>query len=277
MFAATTSPWYLPVVVSGQMPGDVADRPEPVTGAQVRVDGDPVAVGLDADGLEPDAVDPRMPARRDEETVARQLGCRRRRSGRSRRRRGAPRVALHAEHELDAVTAQDLAERLAQRCRLVRQQVVRRGRRARPRLRVDARPAPSRRRRDPHRGRAAGAGPRSSRSPPGSSTRRPARADPGSAAAIGSAPVATTTWSAVWRTPPTSTTPVPASRPSPRSRSMPRSVSHCSAPASVWFDTMKSRQASAAATSTSRSRPRRSPRGRPRPGRSSVFDGMHAQ
>ena len=49
-----------------------------------------------------------------------------------------------------------------------------------------------------------------------SSSRRP-----GTGGTIGSAPVARTTCSAVWRTPSTSTTPVPASRPLPRSRSMP--------------------------------------------------------
>ena len=46
-----------------------------------------------------------------------------------------------------------------------------------------------------------------------------------------SEPVATTTCSAVWATPSTSTTPVPARRPTPRSRSMPRLASQCS-----WFD-----------------------------------------
>jgi hypothetical protein len=41
----------------------------------------------------------------------------------------------------------------------------------------------------------------------------------------GSAPVATTTWSAVWRWPSTSTTPLPASLPLPRISSMPLSAS----------------------------------------------------
>ena len=49
-----------------------------------------------------------------------------------------------------------------------------------------------------------------------SSSRRP-----GTGGTTGSAPFARTTWSAVWRTPSTSTTPGPASRPVPRSRSMP--------------------------------------------------------
>ncbi len=66
---------------------------------------------------------------------------------------------------------------------------------------------------------------------------------PGIGGITGSAPLARTTWSAVWRTPSTSTTPRPASRPVPRSRSMPLSASHCAAPASVWSETMKSRHA----------------------------------
>ena len=44
---------------------------------------------------------------------------------------------------------------------------------------------------------------------------------PGIGGMNGSAPLASTTCSAVWCSPPTSTTPVPASRPLPRSRSMP--------------------------------------------------------
>ena len=42
-------------------------------------------------------------------------------------------------------------------------------------------------------------------------------AQPGTGGMIASAPYASTTWSAVWRTPSTSTAPVPASRPLPRS------------------------------------------------------------
>jgi hypothetical protein len=57
--------------------------------------------------------------------------------------------------------------------------------------------------------------------------------------------------SAVWRTPSTSTAPGPASRPVPRSTSMPLSSSQRTALVSVCFDTMKSRQWSAASTSTS--------------------------
>ena len=79
-----------------------------------------------------------------------------------------------------------------------------------------------------------------------SSSRRP-----GTGGTTGSAPFARTIWSAVWRTPSTSTTPGPASRPVPRSRPMPLSASQRSCPASEWSETMKSRQARAASTSTS--------------------------
>ena len=105
-----------------------------------------------------------------------------------------------------------------------------------------------------------------------SSSRRP-----GTGGTIGSAPVATTTCRAVCRVPSTSTAPGPASRPLPRSRSMPRSVSHFSALASVWFETMKSRHASAAATSTCALAAASFASWTASPGRSSVFDGMHAQ
>ena len=57
-------------------------------------------------------------------------------------------------------------------------------------------------------------------------------ASPGTGGRIGSEPVATTTFSAVWRTPSTSTTPVPASLPVPRSRSIPRLANQRSWPAS---------------------------------------------
>ncbi len=58
---------------------------------------------------------------------------------------------------------------------------------------------------------------------------------------------------------------------------MPWSVSHCSALASVWFDTMKSRHASAAATSTCAFPAASLASCTASPGRSRVFDGMHAQ
>ena len=90
----------------------------------MRVDRDAVRVGLDADRLQADAVDARAPAGRDEQAVAAQLApvveledvvvaARAARAGR-----------VHAEHELDAVAAQDLAERLAQRRGLAREHVL---------------------------------------------------------------------------------------------------------------------------------------------------------
>ena len=55
---------------------------------------------------------------------------------------------------------------------------------------------------------------------------------PGMGGTTGSAPLASTTWSAVWRTPSTSTTPGPASLPVPRRRSMPRPANHFTWPES---------------------------------------------
>ena len=54
-------------------PVDVADRPQALTGAQVRVDRDPVRVGLDADRLEADLADARAASGRHEHMVAAQL------------------------------------------------------------------------------------------------------------------------------------------------------------------------------------------------------------
>ena len=58
---------------------------------------------------------------------------------------------------------------------------------------------------------------------------------------------------------------------------MPRSVSHVSALASVWFETMKSRHASAASTSTCALPAASFAACAASPGRRSVFDGMQAQ
>jgi hypothetical protein len=61
----------------GQRPdaGDVADRPQSLARTHLRVDWDPVHVGLDADGLEPDAVDVRAAAGGNEQLVAAQLAA----------------------------------------------------------------------------------------------------------------------------------------------------------------------------------------------------------
>ena len=55
---------------------------------------------------------------------------------------------------------------------------------------------------------------------------------PGIGGTNASAPLASTTWSAVYRVPLTSTAPGPASRPVPRSSAMSLSASHSSCPAS---------------------------------------------
>src|SRR5205085_9394929 len=59
----------------GQRPdaGHVADRPQPLAEREALVHGEAARAGLDADGLEPDALDPRPPARRDEQAIAAQL------------------------------------------------------------------------------------------------------------------------------------------------------------------------------------------------------------
>ena len=108
----------------GQRPdtGDVADRPQPLAGAHVRVDGDPVGVGLDADGLEADPLDARAPAGGHQQVVTAQLRVPELEheflalSTRRARRR--------AEGELDAVAAQVLAQRLTERRRLARKDML---------------------------------------------------------------------------------------------------------------------------------------------------------
>ena len=123
----------------GQRPdaGDVADRPQPLADAQLRVDRDAVRVGLDADGLEPDAVDARAPAGRDQQAVAAQLAP-------VVERQDvvvafAPRGGrLDAEDDLDAVAAQRVGERLAERRGLAGEQVLGPVARASPRRRDGA-------------------------------------------------------------------------------------------------------------------------------------------
>ena len=108
----------LPLVLAdvGQRPepGDVADRPEVLRHAQVCVDRDAVGVRLDADGVEAEPLDPRPSPGGDQQPVAAQL----------------PAVVEHhdvvlavapgrghadGQRELDALTAQDLAQRLTER------------------------------------------------------------------------------------------------------------------------------------------------------------------
>jgi hypothetical protein len=52
---------------------DVANGPQTLGRAQVRVDGDPVGVRLDADRLQTEPADARAAAGRDEQAVAAQL------------------------------------------------------------------------------------------------------------------------------------------------------------------------------------------------------------
>ena len=99
----------------GQQPhaGDVADGPQALPGAQVRVDREAVRAGLDADRLQ--AVGhPRAPAGGHEQVVAAQLAAVL--EGQDIVLALAPGGGgVHAQVELDAVSPQRLAEGLAQR------------------------------------------------------------------------------------------------------------------------------------------------------------------
>jgi hypothetical protein len=122
MLAATTSPWYLPVCVSGQMPA-MSPMVQPLAGAQLRVNRDALGVGLDADRLEADVIHVRAPAGSDEQAVAAQLATVVELDDVSLTPapgRGRP----SGDDDLEAVPAQDLAERLAQGRRLTREQVL---------------------------------------------------------------------------------------------------------------------------------------------------------
>ena len=122
MFAATTRPWYLPTWVSCQMPvtSPIAHSRSPAR--RCASTGTPWGSGLDADRLQADPLDARAPAGGDEQPVAAQLAAVVElehvvvavapRGGR-----------LHAECELDPVAAQHLAERLAERRGLAREHV----------------------------------------------------------------------------------------------------------------------------------------------------------
>ena len=99
----------------GQRPdaGDVADRPQARAGAQVCVDRNAAGVGDDADRLEADPVHARASAGGDEQTIAAQLAA-------VTQLQDVVPVAsrgghVRAEHELDPVAPEGLAERLAER------------------------------------------------------------------------------------------------------------------------------------------------------------------
>ena len=260
----------------GQRPdaGDVSDRPQPLADAQVRVDRDPVRVGLDADGLQTDPLDPRPPAGRDEQPVAAQLAASRA-SGRSRHRRAAlPSTWAPRMSSMPSGAAPRRARRRA----------------ARPRERARARPldddtsAPKR--------WMACASSTPAAPPPSTSRRRGnvlhAGRLPGAPDALELAQAADRRHERIGSGRDDDVSrgvahavdlddPDPASRPLPRIRSMPRVVSHFSCPASDQLETMKSRQASAASTSTSAVAAASRAPCTASPGRSSVLDGMHAQ
>jgi len=109
----------------GQRPdaGDVADRPQALARTQLRVDRDPAAVGLDANGLQADPGNARAPAGGDEQAVAAQLAAileledvvltlAPRRGG------------VDAKEQLDAVATQDFGHGFPQRCGLAGEDVL---------------------------------------------------------------------------------------------------------------------------------------------------------
>ena len=112
------SPWYLPVVVNGQMPvtSPIAQSPSPARRC--------ASTGIPWPSAAMPTVSSPMPSTADGDRSRRAGGHpaargRRRSRGRSRRRHARACGRVHAEHQLDAVAAQDVAERLAQRCGLV--------------------------------------------------------------------------------------------------------------------------------------------------------------
>ena len=175
---------------------DVADRPQPLARAHVRVDRDSVGVRGDADGLEPDPLDTRAPSGRHEQMITAQLPSILQSQDEVLALAGR-RDRLHPEHELDSVPTQRLAQRLAQGRRLPRRARARPPRRAPPHRPDDARPVRARHRPAHLRARPAVWARPSSRSPRSCPRRRRALAGRGLAGRTRSAPLARTTWSAV--------------------------------------------------------------------------------
>src|SRR5262249_42148882 len=104
-------------------PRHIADRPQALARAQVLIDRHAAAVRVDADGLQPDALHARGAAGRDEQLVPPPL------AGLVERDDLVLAVPPHARRadaqlELDAVAAQDLAERLAERSGLAGQHAL---------------------------------------------------------------------------------------------------------------------------------------------------------
>ena len=231
MFAATTSPSYSPTWVSGQMPvtSPIAQSRSPARSAIVHPDA--TGVGLDPDGLQADPADPGAPAGGHQQPVTAQFravverqdvvvpvpsrgagvhpqDAARPRPGAGPRRAPRPGGRLAGEQVVGALDEHGFAAEAAHDLG-----------------HLDARPAR-------RRGSAGGAEPPSSRWPRGWSTRRPARAVPGSGARTGPRRSPPRRARRCAATPSTSTAPVPASRPVPRNRSMPCSASQRCWPAS---------------------------------------------
>ena len=109
----------------GQRPdaGDVPDRPHSLAGTHVLVNRDPVGIGLDPDGLEADPLDARSPTGGDQEPLAAHLPATLQFEDVliALLPRGA---GVRAEHQLDPVALQCLAEPLAEGRGLAREHPV---------------------------------------------------------------------------------------------------------------------------------------------------------
>ena len=103
--------------------GDVADRPQPIAGAQVQVDRNSSRIRGDADRLQPDPVHARASSGGHQQMIAAQLPTV------AQRQHEVLAVAggggrLHPERELDPVRSQRLGQSLAQRRGLAGEHVV---------------------------------------------------------------------------------------------------------------------------------------------------------
>src|SRR3954462_8600625 len=129
MLAATTSPSYSPTCVSGQTPvtSPIAQRRSPARrrastsmprgSTSIPTVSSPMPSPPGRRALQPDALDARAAARRDEDAVAAQLGAVLERED-VVVAVAARRARVDAEVQLDPVAAQCLSERLAARLRL---------------------------------------------------------------------------------------------------------------------------------------------------------------
>ena len=276
MFEATTSPSYLPTWVSGQAPLTSPIAQRRVGHPEVVVDLDPVRVGLDADRLQADVLDPRAAAGGDEDAVAAQLAAV------VEVEHVVVAVAARgghfgAEHQLDPFAAQFLAERFAERRRFAGEQVrgaVDHGRRCR---RAGSSPGPARPRPGRRRAPAGAAAPPSCWSPRASPRRRRAPAAP--------APAARTARRR-WRAPCGGRCggcrrprPRPARRAGRRRAAARCRVRPATFPGwcrSIWRPCSRARRATASTSTSALAAACRAP-ATASPGRSRDFDGMQAQ